>query len=58
MIFTERELTAVSDLLSTLNISHTPTDHQVGIDVTLTDSNGEPLGRIEWRTGAYVLVVG
>lgn len=60
MIYTLKELTAINDLISTLNIAHAPSeDHQVGIEIDLHDVNGESLGRIKWQAGpnAYVLAV-
>jgi hypothetical protein len=49
---TEQDLNAIKGLLYYLN--HNMSSADLAADVSLIDSNGETVGRIEMQDGAYV----
>ena len=57
---TENELNTIKGLLHYLNENMQPTQCKVGVDIALTDSNGENLGKIEFNANGpgYVMSFG
>lgn len=60
-MITYHELCTISHLISALSCDHQPTRQgYLGIDVTLTDANGETLGTVQWDSSVdeYVFTAG
>jgi hypothetical protein len=55
---TESELNALKGLLHYLNTNMSPTDSEIGLNITVIDSNGEKLATVGYDEPGYVLRLG
>lgn len=54
MMLTQNELHALSEMLTYLNNECSPKYCPLSFDLTVGDSNGEPVGKISWGGDTYV----
>lgn len=59
MMVTSTELDQISALLQVLTDDYSPTDVEIGLDVTVSDTNGDTIGTVAYSSGSagYVLNV-